>query len=356
MPVVRTAKGGRVETAALLSIGSLLMIVGGLRVAREPRRLSTGLILLAAVALLGMGAGAVIAGAEVVVPSRAEWVAVAAFCACVAGIALAANGFAVIHREGRSPTTFTPVAVGLGLVLLAAGLAVVAGDPPAPTWITQLIAVCCVLGGYLVVHLLAFAGYALLYSNLPDRPEADAIVVLGCGLNRRSVTPLLGARLDRALRAYRVAVSAGALPVIVTCGGQGDDEATSEADAMARYLAAHGIPMNAVVRERHSHNTAENLENCVRELALRGIPAEQVRMTVVTSNFHVLRTAALTRRLGIDAQVVGARTAGYFIPAAFLREYFAVLTTHYRRTHLAAVAITVAALTAVVANAALPPR
>ncbi|MFI1919824.1 YdcF family protein [Nocardia sp. NPDC020380] len=290
------------------------------------------------------------------VPSRSEWIAVAAFGAGVAGMALVANGFAVIRHEGRSPTTCTPLVVGAGLVVLAAGLTVVAANPRVPTWTTQLIAVCCVLGGYLVVHLIAFAGYALLYTNLPDRAEADAIVILGCGPNRRSVTPLLGARLDRGIRAYRVAEAAGALPVIVTCGGQGDDEATSEADAMARYLAARGLPMNVVVRERHSHNTAENLENCIRELALRGIPANKVRITVVTSNFHVLRAAALTRRLGIDAQVVGARTAGYFIPAAFLREFFAVLATHYRRAHLAAVTITVAALTAVIANAALPPR
>lgn len=57
-------------------------------------------------------------------------------------------------------------------------------------------------------------------------------------------------------------------------------------------------------------------------------------MIVVTSNFHVLRTAAFTRDLGLDAHVTGADTARFYAPTAFLREFVAILH-RYRRPNLA---------------------
>src|SRR5690606_1311661 len=53
-------------------------------------------------------------------------------------------------------------------------------------------------------------------------------------------------------------------------------------------------------------------------------------LVVVTNNYHVLRAALLSRKLGIDAQVVGSPTAGYFLPSAFLREFVAILQEHKR--------------------------
>ncbi|MTJ76612.1 hypothetical protein GL305_10545, partial [Nocardia seriolae] len=49
------------------------------------------------------------------------------------------------------------------------------------------------------------------------------------------------------------------------------------------------------------------------------------RMVLVTSNFHILRTAILARHLDLDAEVTGARTAFYYLPSAILREYTAIL-------------------------------
>ena len=44
--------GGLMMAAALLSIGSILVALGAFRITREPRRLSTGWVLLAAALLL----------------------------------------------------------------------------------------------------------------------------------------------------------------------------------------------------------------------------------------------------------------------------------------------------------------
>lgn len=340
---------------AVASSGVALAFAGAVRVVSEPRRLSTGFVLLAAVVLLGAGAAVVVAGLIPATSPGGGAVALVAVPLAVAGIGLIVNGLGLMRRDGIAPLTATPVVVGAGLLFLLAAAAMVESGPRVPSWAGRVTVIAIVAGVYLVVHMIAFGGYALLYGTLPVRPEADAVVILGCGLDRRSVTPLLAARLDRGIAVYDVAVRSGHDPVVVTCGGQGPDEATTEADAMARYLVAAGVPPHSVIRERHSRNTAENLRNCLRELELRGIPAHDLRMTLVTSNFHVLRAAALTRRLGIDAQVVGSATAAYFLPAAFLREFVAVLATHYRRSHLAVAAIILIALLAIITDLATQP-
>jgi uncharacterized SAM-binding protein YcdF (DUF218 family) len=46
---------------------------------------------------------------------------------------------------------------------------------------------------------------------------------------------------------------------------------------------------------------------------------------LVTSNYHVLRAVILARSLGLNAQGIGSPTALYYLPAAFIREYIAVI-------------------------------
>jgi len=48
----------------------------------------------------------------------------------------------------------------------------------------------------------------------------------------------------------------------------------------------------------------------------------------VTNDFHVLRTAMLAHDLGVPATAVGAPTAHYYLPSAFLREFVAILARH----------------------------
>ena len=52
------------------------------------------------------------------------------------------------------------------------------------------------------------------------------------------------------------------------------------------------------------------------------------RCVIVTSGFHAFRAAIIARRLGINGQATGARTAGYYWPGAMLREFAAVLYSY----------------------------
>ncbi|WP_327145199.1 YdcF family protein [Nocardia sp. NBC_01327] len=343
---------------ALLLAGAVLLAgLGAFRIIKDPRRVSTGFILLAAIALLALWALLAVHDWD---PTLALEIALAhvillpPLSLLAAGIGLVANGVVLTRREGlRIATAVAPVA-GIGLLVLPL-LAYRIMDPGPETsiWQEAVVVAFLLLGLLLLVQLLAFTGYAVLYARLPRQSGTDAVVVLGCGLAGGRVTPLLASRLDRAIEVYRDEVAAGADPLLVTSGGQGPGETVAEADAMADYLEAAGLPAARIVRENRSRNTRENLRFTAALLRERGCAPEDVRMTVVTSDFHVMRTAALTRRLDLDAQVTGARTARYFVPAAFLREFIAMLSTH-RRANLVVAGVLVALIAAATVYSYLP--
>ncbi|MGV9415649.1 YdcF family protein [Nocardia sp. NPDC003693] len=343
-------------TQMLLLGGAVLAVFGALRMLREPRHISTGLVLLGAVALVALWAaielgtrwypwGAIIGVVVFLVLPPVSLV--------LAGLGLLANGVIVTRREGLRISTAVAPVVGLALLALPfAAIWALNAWPHAPIWVTATAVMVTLLGLLLLAQLLAFTVYAVLYAGLPYRPGADAVVVLGCGLVDGRVTTLLAARLDRALEVYRDELAGGARPVLVVSGGVGPGKTVAEADAMGDYLEAAGVDPAVIIRERRSRNTEENLRFTAAELAARGF-AEDARITVVTSDFHVMRTAALTRRQGLDAQAIGAHTARYFRPAAFLREFAAVVDSH-RRVNLIAGGTLVAVVCALAVYAYLP--
>lgn len=95
---------------------------------------------------------------------------------------------------------------------------------------------------------------------------------------------------------------------------------------MAEHALARGVPPEALVLEDRSRTTEENLRN-TKDLVGDALPADGPGLTV-TSSCHVLRTAALARRVGLDAHVAPARAAGCFWPSGFLREVVALVDRH----------------------------
>ncbi len=229
------------------------------------------------------------------------------------------------RRRKRGPGA-TALLVLLGIGLIAApflALSLAATHHRAGMAVAGAIfAGCAALG----VWFLVFAIYSLWWLRRPPRPDPGAVIVLGAGLVRGGIGPLLAARLDAARLAW------SALPPgtpVVTSGGQGPDEPRPEGDAMAEYLIAHGIPSGAVLPETASTTTRENL-SCSAEI----LAAEEVNghLLIVTSTFHAPRAALLSRRLGLDADAAGAPTPWPALPAALLREFAAVVVMD-RRFH-----------------------
>ena len=161
---------------------------------------------------------------------------------------------------------------------------------------------------------------AVLRRPLPAEP-VDCIVVLGAGLvDGLRVTRLLAGRIDRGNEVWR---SQGCRPLLVFSGGRGQDELVSEADAMCAYALECGVPRSSILLEERSTSTRENLAYS-REL-LEERPGSH-RCVVVTNEFHLTRAERLASKTGLSVCGVACRTSREAWAAAFVREYFIVLS------------------------------
>ena len=303
------------------------LVVFAVRLAREPRRLGNAVWLGVALLLTGLWLLRAALHLDWLTPILVGVVAVVAvIVAIVLPGALIVNGVGMVRREGRSLQNLLSFLLGVGILVLE-GLFFA----PLGRWGSALVATAAVLACYFGFLFASLLGYSILYGRLRRRTGFDAIIVLGCGLAGDRVTPLLAARLDRAIRLYEREATP---PLLVVSGGRGPGEATTEAAAMDEYLRSRGIPEDRIRREERATTTEENLEFSTELLG----GARPQRVLAVTSNYHVFRTAVECRRLGLPFDAAGAPTARYFLPSALLRE-FAALILHYRRTTIAACAV-----------------
>ena len=308
----------------------LVLFVAG--VLRDRRSFANAVLLGLALALLALGTAERLARAHDAV-SRLVLLAMFALVAVapllVAGY-LVVNGVTMVRRESLRPSNLLSLLVGLGI------LAVIGFRLATPLTSSGELAlsatVVMLLFGYVSFQCVSFVLYAFLYGRLRVPRHADFVVVLGSGLlDGGRIPPLLASRLDRGNAVFRALAAHGSDPVLIVSGGKGSDEHVSEADAMAGYLAARGFPTDRIEREDQSANTEENLAN---SKAIMDRLRPGATCVIVTSNYHVFRTAMIARRIGVRGQVTGARTAGYYWPSATLREFAAVFLS-YKAVNLA---------------------
>jgi uncharacterized SAM-binding protein YcdF (DUF218 family) len=301
-------------------------------VLRDRRSFANAVLLGLALALLALGTAERLARTHDAV-SRLVLLAVFALVAVVpffVAAYLVVNGVTMVRRESLRPANLLSLLVGLGI------LTVIGFRLATPlTGSGELVlsaTIVMLLFAYVSFQCVSFVLYAFLYGRLAVPRHADFVVVLGSGLlDGGRVPPLLASRLDRAQAVYRALVARGSDPVLIVSGGKGSDEQVPEADAMAGYLAARGFPADRIEREDRSASTEENL---AYSQAITDWLRPGATCVIVTSSYHVFRTAMIARRLGLRGQVTGARTAGYYWPSATLREFAAVFL-RYKAVNLA---------------------
>ena len=122
--------------------------------------------------------------------------------------------------------------------------------------------------------------------------EADAIAVLGAAQYNGRPSPVFRARLDHAFELYR----AGVAPVVLITGGVGRRDTLSEAEVGLRYLAAAGVPEEAVVALPAGTDTYASLAEVAGWFRGRG----SQRVVLVSDAFHCLRLRILAQRLDLE--------------------------------------------------------
>lgn len=170
---------------------------------------------------------------------------------------------------------------------------------------------------FIIIELLIIGS-----GSKKDIKTPDYVVILGAGLWGDSPSLTLSQRLDESLKLLKI------LPEdvnIIVSGGQGPGENVPEAEAMKKYLTARGISPDRIIKEDKSKSTMENMlftKRLLKEIDSRS----DVKITIITSNFHMYRSNSLARKAGFEEVYCwSAPITPYLIPTYYIREYMAVI-------------------------------
>ena len=160
-----------------------------------------------------------------------------------------------------------------------------------PRWAKALLAL--IGAGVLSFAILLGLVLSGSYDHISGDPQV--MIILGCQVRQNGPSVLLQDRLDEALGYLEDHPDM----TVVVSGGQGDDEPTSEAQAMAEYLMEHGVEEENILLEDKSHNTTQNFQYSMALLAQENID-DSDGVLVVSNGFHLTRARMLAQRAGFD--------------------------------------------------------
>lgn len=161
-----------------------------------------------------------------------------------------------------------------------------------------------------IVLLGAVAWFIWVYreitytAGIDSAEHADAIAVFGAAEYAGHPSPVLHARLDKALLLYQ----RGLAPLIITLGGgSAKDGGNTEGAAGRDYLLANQVPPDRILAETTSVDTEQQVER------LAEITEEHDLHTldVVSDGTHLFRIALLCRRAGLTVHTSPRATVGH---------------------------------------------
>lgn len=217
-----------------------------------------------------------------------------------------------------------------------------------PKWLKGVL---CAGMSFFLATYIAFLSYSLA-TAASSKARLDAlpkdkqltVMVFGCYVRGEEPGRTLTTRLDAALSLLKRYPNADC----IVSGGQGSNEAISEAEAMRRYLVSRGIAEERITLEDRSTNTSENLEYTFAILtgsesdgsaastpgspassnstdSAQSVDTDGRRLVGVSSEYHLPRIRMLSRALGREIETYPAYDANIGNTLIYtLREYMGV--------------------------------
>lgn len=240
------------------------------------------------------------------------------------------NAIVVLRKEGRSLANLLTLLLAIGLTLFL--IFNYFSPRILPNWAASLFEILPLTLFYFVIVFYNFLTISVIYQFNQPKFNQDFIIVLGAGLiEGKIVSPLLGKRIDKAIQFYQAQQAKTAKPPkLIMSGGKGDDEHLAEGTAMMAYALEKGIPEEDLLTETNSTNTLENMLFS-KEIMEQTFEGSTYQAIFTTNNFHLFRAALFAKKAGVPANGIGAKTAFYYLPNAFLREFIAIVVMHKKR-------------------------
>ena len=183
-----------------------------------------------------------------------------------------------------------------------------------PKWLKNTCAILFWLG---LLLFCMIEGLILTQYNAAGKPGADFCIVLGAQWKSNGPSEVLRRRLDKAV-AY---LAMNPNTKVIVSGGQGNNEAVTEAWGMREYLINAGVDESRILIEDKSSNTYENLV-----FSSEFLDKTNDSVVIVTNNFHVFRTLAIARKQGYcNVDGLAASSVPGMAPNNLLREFLGVL-------------------------------
>lgn len=170
------------------------------------------------------------------------------------------------------------------------------------------------LAGLLTVAVVVAGGLVLrIVTVSDDEPHtvADAIVVMGAAQYNGTPSAVFAARLDRAAELF----DQGSAPLVATVGAGRSGDAFTEAEAGRRYLAAQGLPEDALLAVPLGGDTLGSVRALADEMEDRGLSS----VIIVSDPWHLARSRMMARDAGLVVQVSPVTTGPATADAVELR-------------------------------------
>ena len=217
-----------------------------------------------------------------------------------------------------------------------------------PKWLKGVL---CAGMSFFLATYIAFLSYSLATAasskarlDALPKDEQLTVMIFGCYVRGEEPGRTLTTRLDAALSLLKRYQNADC----IVSGGQGSNEAISEAEAMRRYLVSRGIAEERITLEDRSTNTSENLEYTFAILtgsesdgsaastpgspassnstdSAQSVDTDGRRLVGVSSEYHLPRIRMLSRALGREIETYPAYDSNIGNTLIYtLREYMGV--------------------------------
>jgi uncharacterized SAM-binding protein YcdF (DUF218 family) len=241
---------------------------------------------------------------------------------------LITNTVIVMKKESRNLANTLTLIFAIAIILLII-IETIVVLKVLPNWVNSLLAFAPAIFIYYFIVFMDFLSVSFLYQFNHPKPIQDYVIVLGAGLlDGERVSPLLAQRIDKAISFVKEQkAKTGKKAKLVMSGGQGADEKVSEAEAMKNYALSQGIEPSEIIEENRSTTTFENMKFSKEKLE-KIFGSSDFKAIFASNNYHIFRAGLYARAADLNANGIGSKTAKYFLPNAFLREFIAVILMH----------------------------